>query len=312
MVDGEHTPVLLAEAVTLLAPRPEGVYVDCTVGPGGHAADILDRSTPGGRLIGFDRDAETLGLARQRLSRYGDRVTLHHGDYRTLAEREPDLAADGILADLGLSSLQLDDPGRGFGFRADGPLDMRYDRRSGEAAADLLNRIPEAELTAILRRYGQEPRARAISRAIVARRERAPLRSTGDLQQAVHSVTGPRRGRRTDPATRTFQAVRIAVNNELEGLEAFLESAAGLLAEGGVLVVIAYHSLEDRAVKRTFTGLTGPCTCPPGLPVCACGHGRSPFVIEPSRPITPGAEERQLNPRSRSARLRGLRKRSER
>jgi len=312
MVRGEHKPVLLAEAVGLLAPRPEGVYVDCTVGPGGHAADILERSSPGGRLVGFDRDAETLELARKRLSCYGARVTLHHGDYRTLAEREPDLAADGILADLGLSSLQLDDPRRGFGFRNDGPLDMRYDRASGEGAAQLLNRIPEGELTALLRRYGQEPRARAISRAIVTRRERSPLQTTGDLQDTVHSVTGPRQGRRTDPATRTFQAVRIAVNNELEGLEAFLEQAAGQLADGGILAVIAYHSLEDRAVKRTFTALTGPCTCPPGLPVCACGHGSSPYVLEPSRSITPGEQERQQNPRSRSARLRGLRKRSHR
>lgn len=308
MTEGVHQPVLLAETAELLAPRPEGVYVDCTVGPGGHSREILGRSAPDGRLVGFDRDAETLALAAKRLTAFGDRVTLHHGDYRTLAEREPGLRADGILADLGLSSLQLDDPGRGFSFRHDGPLDMRYDRSSGEGAAAMLNSLPEKQLAGILRRYGQEPRARAIARAIVRQREREPLRSTGDLRRAVHSVTGPRQGRRTDPATRTFQAVRIAVNRELDGLERFLETAADMLADGGVLAVIAYHSLEDRAVKRTFTRLTRPCTCPPGLPVCVCGHGSSPFARHPAKSITPGEEERQQNPRSRSARLRGLKR----
>jgi len=282
--------------------------VDCTVGPGGHAREILERSAPGGRLIGFDRDSETLALARERLACFGDRVTLHHGDYRTLAQREPDLSADGILADLGLSSLQLDDPLRGFSFRHDGPLDMRYDRSSGTGAADLLNRLPQRELAGLLRRYGQEPRAAAIAGAIVRQREREPLISTGDLRRAVHSVTGPRQGRRTDPATRTFQAVRIVVNSELDGLEQFLEVAAGALANGGVLAVIAYHSLEDRAVKKTFTRLTRPCSCPPGLPVCVCGHGSSPFALHPGKAITPGEDEQQRNPRSRSARLRGLRR----
>lgn len=308
MTEGEHQPVLLAETAGLLDPRPEGVYVDCTIGPGGHAREILEHSAPGGRLIGFDRDGETLALARERLAPFGDRVTLHYGDYRTLAEREPDLSADGILADLGLSSLQLDDPLRGFSFRHDGPLDMRYDRSSGTGAADLLNSLPRKELTGILRRFGQEPRAAAIAGAIVRQRKRGPLQRTGDLRRAVHSVTGPRQGRRTDPATRTFQAVRIAVNRELEGLERFLEIAAELLAAGGVLAVIAYHSLEDRAVKRTFTRLTRPCSCPPGLPVCACGHGSSPFVLHPAKAITPGEDEQQRNPRSRSARLRGLRR----
>jgi 16S rRNA (cytosine1402-N4)-methyltransferase len=308
MTEGDHQPVLLAETAGLLAPRPEGVYVDCTVGSAGHSREILERSAPGGRLIGFDRDAEALALAAKRLTAFAGRVTLHHGDYRTLSEREPDLAADGILADLGLSSLQLDDPLRGFSFRHDGPLDMRFDQGSGEGADALLNSMPEKELAGILRRNGQEPRARAIARAIVKQRECEPLRSTGDLRRAVHSVTGPRQGRRTDPATRTFQAVRIAVNRELDGLEQFLEDAANLLADDGVLAVIAYHSLEDKAVKRTFTRLTRPCTCPPGLPVCVCGHGSSPFVRHPAKAITPGEEERQRNPRSRSARLRGLKR----
>lgn len=311
MTAGEHQPVLLDEVAGLLAPRPEGVYVDCTVGPGGHANEILERSAPYGRLIGFDRDAETLALAAARLAPFGKRVTLHHGDYRSLGEREPDLAADGILADLGLSSLQLDDPQRGFSFRLDGPLDMRYDRTSGEGAARLLNSASQKELAGILRRHGQEPRAAAIARAIIRQRDQEPLRSTGDLRRAVHAVTGPRQGRRTDPATRTFQAVRIEVNRELEGLEQFLETAAGMLASGGVLAVITYHSLEDRAVKRTFTRLTGPCTCPPGLPVCACGHGSSPFAVHPAKSITPGEEELNLNPRSRSARLRGLKRAEE-
>jgi len=308
MTEGVHQPVLLAEVAGLLAPRPGGVYVDCTVGPGGHAETLLGQSSPDGRLIGFDRDDETLDLARKRLAPFGDRVTLHHGDYRTLAQVESDLAADGILADLGLSSLQLDDPVRGFSFRQDGPLDMRFDRSSGPGAAKLLNSAPQQELTDILRRYGQEPRARAIARAIVHQREKTPLQTTGDLRRTVHSVTGPRQGRRTDPATRTFQAVRIAVNRELDGLEDFLEIAAGKLADGGVLAVIAYHSLEDRAVKRTFTRLTVPCSCPPGLPVCVCGHGNSPFALHSAKAIKPGDEEQQLNPRSRSARMRGLRR----
>lgn len=308
MTAAEHQPVLLEETAGLLAPRPGGVYVDCTVGTGGHASEILARSAPDGRLIGFDRDAETLALAARRLAPFGKRVTLHHGDYRSLGEREPDLAADGILADLGLSSLQLDDPQRGFSFLHDGPLDMRYDRSSGAGAAQLLNGASLKELAGILRRHGQEPRAAAIARSIIRQREHEPLRSTADLRRAVHAVTGPRQGRRTDPATRTFQAVRIAVNRELEGLEQFLEAAAGMLASGGALLVIAYHSLEDRAVKRTFTKLTRPCTCPPGLPVCACGHGSSPFAIDPAKAITPGGGELNQNPRSRSARLRGLKR----
>jgi 16S rRNA (cytosine1402-N4)-methyltransferase len=308
MTERQHQPVLLAETAGLLSPRPEGVYVDCTVGLGGHAREILERSAPGGRLIGFDRDAETLALTRERLAEFGGRVTLHHGDYRTLAECEPDLSANGILADLGLSSLQLDDPLRGFSFRHEGPLDMRYDRSGGTGAADLLNRLPRNELVGILRRFGQEPRATSIAGAIIRQREREPLKSTGDLRRAVHSLTGPRQGRRTDPATRTFQAVRIAVNSELEGLELFLETAAEHLADGGVLAVIAYHSLEDRAVKRTFTKLTRPCSCPPGLPVCVCGHGSSPFALHTAKAIVPGEAEQQENPRCRSAKLRGLRR----
>jgi len=185
MTEGDHQPVLLEEVAGLLAPRPEGVYVDCTVGPGGHSEEILRRSAPNGRLIGFDRDAETLAVAATRLAPFGQRVTLHHGDYRTMGEQEPGLSVDGILADLGLSSLQLDDPQRGFSFRHDGPLDMRYDRSSGEGAARLLNRASEDQLAVILRRYGQEPRARAIARAIVRQRGHEPLSSTGDLRRAV-------------------------------------------------------------------------------------------------------------------------------
>jgi len=307
MAQGEHLPVLLSATADLLAPGPEGVYVDCTVGPGGHAEEILKRSAPDGRLIGFDRDAETLARAGERLAPFGDRVTLHHGDYRSLPDREPGLRADGIMVDLGLSSLQLDDPQRGFSFRFDGPLDMRFDRSGGSSAADLVNSVTEQELARILKRFGQEPRATAIARAIVRQRERSPLSTTGDLRRAVHSITGPRQGRRTDPATRTFQALRIAVNRELDGLEPFLEAAANMLAPGGLLLAITYHSLEDRAVKRTFARLAGICTCPPGLPVCVCGHGSSPFVVDPARSITPGTDEQELNPRSRSARLRGLR-----
>jgi 16S rRNA (cytosine1402-N4)-methyltransferase len=285
-VDAEHKPVLLAEAMELLAVKPGGFYVDGTVGLAGHAAEILRRSAPDGRLLGLDRDSETLLRAQDALAAFGERARLQHTDYRQLPELG-ERAPDGVLLDLGVSSLQLDAPERGFSFRADGPLDMRMDRSGGGTAEDAINRLPEAELADLIYRYGEERASRRIARAIVEARRRGRLRGTQELAELVRRQV---RGRsRIDPATRTFQALRIHVNRELEGLSAAIASIARLLAAGGRLVVISFHSLEDREVKGSFRELA-----------------REGFRILTRKPLRPGADELRLNPRSRSARLRAL------
>ncbi len=301
-----HRPVLLREAVEALACRAGGLWVDGTVGAGGHAEAILRATAPDGRLVALDRDADAVETARRRLAAFGERVTLRHADYRRLAAllgemRAP--AVSGILLDLGISSRQLDDPGRGFSFRDDGPLDMRIDRTQATTAADLVNTLPEDRLASILKEFGEEPRARLIARAVAQSRRRAPIRTTRALADIVASAA-PRRGpARIHPATRAFQALRIAVNGELEGLAAGLSQSVDHLEPGGRLVVIAFHSLEDRIVKSTLRGLTRRCICPRDLPVCACGRPGRVRLVTP-RPVRPSAAEARDNPRSRSARLR--------
>ena len=297
-----HEPVLLEEAIAALAPRPGGRYVDGTVGLGGHAARLLAESAPDGRLLGLDRDAEALALAGERLAPYGERVTLIHDSYEAALPQALAIGlapCDGFLLDLGASSLQFDTAARGFSFRLDGPLDMRFDREAGETAAEVVNKSDEAELANLIWRLGDEPASRRIARAIV--RER-PIATTSQLARLVERVAG-RPGQRISPATRTFQALRIAVNRELEALSATLERTPELLRGGGRLAVISFHSLEDRIVKQFIQRESRDCICPPGLPVCQCGHRKTLRPLG-KHPVTPGAAERERNPRSRSAKLR--------
>lgn len=296
-----HIPVLVREVLAYLQPRPGGVYLDCTVGVGGHAEAILQAAGETARLIGIDRDPEALTVAGKRLQQFGDRVELVHGDYRELPRLASALnltEVSGVLFDLGVSSLQLDDPSRGFSFTLEGPLDMRMDRQAqGPTARELLHQLPAEALAEIIRQYGEERWARKIAGRIVEERKRKPLTTTRELAEVVGRAI-PRRfwPRRIHPATRTFQALRIAVNQELEGLEGALESAARLLQPGGRICVIAFHSLEDRVVKRLFRRLAAPGAAP-GLRVLT------------RRLVTPGAAEVAHNPRSRSAKLRAAERR---
>lgn len=288
-----HEPVLTREVVDLLQPARGGVFVDCTVGLGGHARAVLDAGAT--RLVGLDRDAEALAQARAALAAHGDRVTLVHADYREL---EAVLDARGIgrvqgaLADLGVSSMQLDDPSRGFSFRVDEPLDMRMDRSSGETAAGWLGRVGEGELADTIYAFGEERFSRRIARAIVAARALAPIETTGQLAAIVRRAVPTRGWQRIDPATRTFQAIRIRVNDELDRLDAFLEAAVGRLACGARLVVISFHSLEDRIVKHTFRALAAA--------------GRELVRLLTARPVVASDEELTRNPRARSAKLRAV------
>jgi 16S rRNA (cytosine1402-N4)-methyltransferase len=307
-VASEHLPVLTGPVVELLAPAAPGLVIDATVGLGGHAEALL-RAEPGFRLVGLDRDPAALARAGERLREYSDRVRLVESAFDQLPaildrlQLEPPAA---ILADLGCSSLQLDTPERGFSFQTEGPLDMRMGG-DGPTAAALLENLDWEELVRILRDYGEERHARAISRAIVARRGEAPIRTTGELSRLVRSVVGGGE-RRIHPATRTFQALRIAVNDELGQLERFLEPAARSLRPGGRIAVIAFHSLEDRIVKHTMRRLAGRCTCPPGLPVCRCNPQEVLRVVTAS-PVRPDDDEVERNPRARSARLRAAERR---
>jgi len=284
-----HQPVLLAEAMELLAVRPGGLYVDGTVGLGGHAAEILRRSAPDGRLVAFDKDPEAIGHARARLLEFGDRVRFEHADFREIPDRVAGETLQGALLDLGVSSLQLDAAERGFSFNAEGPLDMRMDPTRGFTAAELVNRLPERELADLIYRWGEEHASRRIARAIVETRRRRHFTTTTELAAVVRRSAGRSRRPGLDAATRTFQALRIHVNRELEGLGPALERIAGVLAPGGRLAVIAFHSLEDREVKQTFRTLA-----PRG------------FRILTKKPLVPGDEETARNPRARSAKLRAI------
>jgi 16S rRNA (cytosine1402-N4)-methyltransferase len=304
--DLPHQPVLYNEIIHALQPHRGGQYVDGTLGAGGHAWGILEASQPDGRLLGLDVDLEALELAGVRLALYGKRAVLVHASYAEMDVRLADLGwgqVDGILLDLGVSSMQLDRPERGFSFQVDAPLDMRFDPSRGPTAADLVNTLPEGELADLLFRYGEERKSHQVARAILYAR---PLRTTYELAQVVRRAVGGRRGR-IDPATRSFQALRIAVNGELESLEAVLPLAVNLLSQGGRLAVIAFHSLEDRMVKQFFHRESQDCICPPEQPVCNCGHHSSLREIT-RHPIQAGEAEVQQNPRARSARLRVVEK----
>jgi 16S rRNA (cytosine1402-N4)-methyltransferase len=300
-----HRPVMVDEVLDHLSPGG-GLIVDATVGGGGHSAAIM-AACPDCTVIGLDRDTETIEAARKRLEPWKTRVQLIGEDYRHLAQ----LAFEhrwwpirGIVADLGVSSLQLDSAERGFSFRRSGPLDMRMDRRSALTAADLVNELDTDELASILRRYGDERYAGPIARAIVAARRSKRLRTTDQLAQIV-SAAIPRAPEHIHPATRTFQAIRIAVNDELNGLYEFAVGAARLLAPGGRLVIITFHSLEDRLVKQAFRYLASDCVCPPRLPRCACSKFTEVEILT-KRPLRPREDEVEVNPRSRSAHLRAV------
>jgi len=284
-----HRSVLPAEVLHALIPISGGTYVDCTVGAGGHAEALLDASAPDGRLIGIDADQDALSLSATRLSRFGDRVQLVHANYGDL---EDVLAAtgtgevDGVLLDLGVSSMQLDQPDRGFSFQSDGPLDMRMDQTQGETAASLVNGLPERALADLIFTFGEERFSRRIARTIVARRAAARFETTAALAAAVQTAIPGRSYHGLHPATRTFQALRIAVNSELDGLTAVLPRAAESLKPGGRLAVISFHSLEDRIVKRFLQG------------------NKESLLAVTRKPLIASAEEQRANPRSRSAKLR--------
>jgi 16S rRNA (cytosine1402-N4)-methyltransferase len=291
--------------VELLAAERGGFFVDATVGAGGHARALLE-AEPNLRLLGLDRDPDALALARGQLAPFGERVRLVQANFGDLAEALADSPApQGILADLGVSSMQLDEPSRGFSFRRDGPLDMRMSS-SGRSAADIVAHATAEELSRIFSQYGEERMAIKIARAILEERSREPITTTRQLSRIVARVKGDNR-EKIDPATRVFQALRIEVNEELQALSRFLAAAVEKLDAGGRLGVVSYHSLEDRMVKETFRRESGVCLCPPKLPVCVCGTRRALEVLT-RRPIRPSDAEVRRNPRSRSARLRVARK----
>ena len=303
----EHTSVLLEEVLDNLAIRPDGIYVDGTLGGGGHSYHILERLTAGGRLIGIDQDTDAIAAASGRLSEFGGAVTIVHDNYEHIGEVLRDLGigkVDGILLDLGVSSYQLDNPERGFTYRTDAPLDMRMDRSSSLSAKEIVNTYPEEELTRILREYGEERCAARIASNIVKARSKKPLETTGELSAIVRaSIPARMREKGGNPDKRTFQAIRIACNRELDVLRDSLDEMIDLLTPGGRLCVITFHSLEDRIVKNAFKRNENPCTCPPEFPVCVCGKKSKGRVIT-RKAIAPTARELEVNRRSASAKLR--------
>jgi 16S rRNA (cytosine1402-N4)-methyltransferase len=295
-VEPTHVPVLLDEVRELLQPWRGGTFVDCTLGLGGHARMVLEHGAA--RLIGIDRDTDALAMARAALAGFGDRVAFVHGDYRELdavLDAQGVSQVAGVLADLGVSSLQLDREGRGFSFRRDEPLDMRMDRTQGETAAELIDRAGEKDLADVIYRFGEERRSRQVARAIVMARQQAPIETTGRLAEIVRRAVAARGWQRIDPATRTFQALRIWVNRELDGLDSFIGAASSRLQAGGRLAVISFHSLEDRVVKHTLRELSR-------------GDGARLTVLT-KHPIVAGEAEAAANPRARSAKLRGAERR---
>ena len=305
-----HLPVMVEEVMAALSPVAGSFLVDATVGGGGHAVRILEATSPDGRLLGLDADPAAVARSAARLAPFGERVTLRQANFARLGEVAPAAgfeAVDGVLFDLGLSSYQLADAARGFSFRAEGPLDLRFDPSRGRPASELINELDAAALERLLRTYGEEPFARRIARAIVREREVTPIATARGLaaliERAVPRPPGGSRRARLHPATRTFQALRIAVNEELETLPVALAAALELLRPGGRLAVLSYHSLEDRLVKRFVAAERRGCVCPPELPVCVCGHAPRLRPVGPA-PGRPGAQEVAANPRSRSARLR--------
>jgi len=305
-----HTPVLLKEAVDLLAPRPGGIYVDGTIGAGGHAAEILKRSGPDGLLIGMDQDSEAAERSKKNLAVYGDRAIIRQSNFRDVLRVLTELGyrtVDGVLLDLGVSWFHLKTPERGFSFMQDGPLDMRMNTGLRQSAANLVNDLSHDALVRIIREYGEERMAGAIASAIEKARAREPITRTVQLAEIVSSVFPPRAHRRIHPATLTFQALRIAVNDEIRSLREGLDHVIRIVKPKGRIVVITFHSLEDRIVKQMFVNEAKGCVCPPKMPVCACG--RTPVLkVITHRPITAMQEEVERNPAARSAKLRAAEK----
>ena len=302
-----HTPVMLRECLDALRIRPDGNYVDGTLGGAGHSSEIAKRLTTTGRLIGIDQDEAAVRAAGERLAPYRDHVVIVRDNYRNFRQVMNDQHmdfADGILLDLGVSSYQIDNPERGFSYMNDAPLDMRMDTRGGMTAADIVNDFSEEELTRILRDFGEERFARNIARKIAERRKKARIETTGELVEIIRSgIPKKFQDASGHPAKRTFQAIRIALNDELTVLSDSLDAMIDALAPGGRLCIITFHSLEDRIVKNAFRTNEHPCTCPPDLPVCVCGKKPKGKVIS-RKPILPGEEEMKANPRARSAKLR--------
>jgi len=303
-----HRPVLLTELLGALAVRPDGTYVDANLGGGGHAEAVLEASGTRGLLLGIDADGGAIEMSRVRLARFGNRLSTFHGSSSHLARAITDAGfseVDGVYFDLGLSSDQLVDRERGFGIRAGGLLDLRFDTRSGESAAELIAQASATELEQIFRDYGEEPHAAKIARAIVATRVSAPITTAEELAALVEQSVPKRYGppSRIHPATRVFQALRIAVNDELTALSTALAAAIAALRVGGRIVVLTYHSLEDRIVKQAFAAAARDCICPPRVPVCTCANQATLRLIT-KHPITASEEEIAANPRSRSAKLR--------
>ncbi len=306
-----HVPVMLAEVLQYLDPQSGDTVIDGTVGGGGHAIEIVKRILPGGRLIGIDRDEEALEAASKRLSGFSSNVTLVKGDFSNVEAIARDLdiqAVNGVLLDLGVSSHQLDASERGFSFRHDARLDMRMDRAQRLTARDVVNSYSEKHLTEIIRDYGEERWARRIAQFIAERRTRKPIETTGELVDVIlAAMPSAARPKDIHPATRTFMALRITVNRELESLRTGLDAAMGLLANDGRIVVLSWHSLEDRIVKDSFLRRSGRCTCPPGLPICSCGAEKELETLT-KRPVTASPNEVDANPRARAAKLRAARK----
>ncbi|MEI6156664.1 MAG: 16S rRNA (cytosine(1402)-N(4))-methyltransferase RsmH [bacterium] len=303
-----HRPVLLSELLDALAVRPDGTYVDANLGGGGHAEAVLEASGPRGLLLGIDADGGAIAMSRARLAQFGDRLSTFHGSSAHLARAITEAGfdeVDGVYFDLGLSSDQLVDRERGFGIRAGGNLDLRFDTRSGESAAELLAQASAAELEQIFRDYGEEPHAAKIARAIVATREGSPITTAERLAELVEQSVPKRYGppSRIHPATRVFQALRIAVNDELTALSTALAAAIAALRVGGRIVVLTYHSLEDRIVKQAFAAAARDCICPPRVPICTCANQAAVRLVN-KHPITATEDEVAANPRSRSAKLR--------
>ena len=302
-----HKPVLLDECLEALAIRPDGIYLDGTLGRAGHSLEIARRLTAGGRLIGVDRDETALAAAEERLAAYRERVSLVHSNFSCIHEILDSLGLDridGMLFDLGVSSPQLDDAGRGFSYMHDAPLDMRMDRTASLTAYDVVNTWSYEELRRILFEYGEERYAPAIAKQIIREREVHPVETTGQLTELIKKAMPPAALReKQHPAKRSFQAIRIAVNGELDELEPMMEAAAERLEPGGRLAVISFHSLEDRIIKKTMQRLATGCTCPPEFPVCVCGK-QPKMKLVTRKPVVSTAAELEYNPRARSAKLR--------
>jgi len=301
-LDLHHTPVMIPEIIQALKAHPGGRYIDGTLGEGGHSKSILSAIEPGGQVLGLDADAEAITVATERLMEHGDAflaINANFRDIRATALRYDFVPAHGVLFDLGVSSLQLDRESRGFSFRRSDPLDMRFSFEQQLTAADIVNQYAESELADLIFHLGEDRAARRIAKAIVHNR---PVNTSLELAELIEKVS-PRRGKRMHPATRTFQAIRIAVNDELSALETALEQAVSLLGQGGRLAVISYHSLEDRIVKNFIRKQASDCICPPGTPICKCNHLATLKMVS-RRPLTPTESEIETNRRARSAKLR--------